>query len=85
MNTDLLDYARWYFYEEDYFVSVNGNLISSFPRQKPFVDKEYLRVSGFRRYIPGSDKEAIKYYSLGKPIVTVPRDITPIRSWESEG
>lgn len=76
MFRDLLEYAEWYYYEEDYFISEQGILLTKFPD-----DEEYTKVKGFRFYIWISYETQVKPYDAGGPIVTTPRDITPIYDW----
>ena len=78
MSRDLLDYAKWYLYEEDYLISTSGILIYSYPRCKQHIDKQYGRVYGFRWFLPDNDNTTVKFFDTGKPIVIVPRDIVPI-------
>jgi hypothetical protein len=77
-----LDYAKWYLYEEDYFISTSGFLIYSYPRCKRHFVKEYERAYGFRWFLPDNDNTTVKLFDTGKPIVIVPRDIVPIERWQ---
>lgn len=77
MFKDLLEYAEWYYYEEDYFISEQGNLLAKYP------DEEiYNIVVGIRYTVYLSYEQNIKPYDNGKPIVTVPREIAPIYDWD---
>jgi len=84
MRRDLLEYAKWYLYEEDYFISNRGILIHSYPRCKRHIVTQYESVHGFRYYIPDLNYNYTKIFNNGKPIDIVPRDIVPILYWELE-
>lgn len=80
MSRNPLDYAKWYLYEEDYFISNRGILLYSYPRCKQHIVKQYASVHGFYWFLPDNDDTTIKYFDTGKPIDIVPRDIVPIDS-----
>ena len=84
MRRDLLEYAKWYLNEEEYFISSRGILILRYPRSKQHIVTRYESVHGFRYYIPDLDYNYTKIFDTGKPIDIVPRDITPIMRWELE-
>ena len=73
MSRNLLDYAKWYLEEDDYFISETGRLLYCYP---PYT--ELKEVFGFRFYISLPYDTLIMPYDTGKPIAIVPRDIVPI-------
>jgi hypothetical protein len=75
MSRDLLEYAKWYLEEDEYFISKYGKLIFRCPERK-----RYAIVLGFRFYISLPYKMLIKPYDTGKQIAIVPRDIIPIHN-----
>jgi len=82
MNGDLFDYAKWYLEEEEYFISKRGSLIARYPKSKEHIITRYVRVHGFRFYIPLSYATIIKLYNNGKQIERAPRDVTPIKHYQ---
>ena len=77
MSRDLLEYAKWYLDEDEYFISKRGRLIFSYANCT-----ECEEVFGFRFYISLPYDTLIKSYDTGKPINIVPRDIMPIERWQ---
>ena len=74
----LLEYAKWYLEEDNYFISERGDLLYCYP-----PNTKLEKVFGFRFYIQMPYDQLVKPHDTGRRIDIVPRYIVPIEEWEN--
>ena len=83
MKGDLLDYAKWYLYKEEYFISKRGSLIVRYPNYFQSVTPVYAKVYGFRFHYQVAYEDVVELWGRGKKIIDIPHNLRPINHWQA--